>query len=196
DDLLARRDVEQAPEAGPRELRLHREGARARHHPPPAHVLAERGHRQLLGDLRLLDVRAAATPADDVALPREVVERRADREPRDAEIGRELPLGRDRRADAELLDQLEHLLARHALLRHPLVLSGRRHCGPMMPAAAEVVNAIALGPVVRYRSDPWPRSCSRASRSGSAPTSSPWTTSRSRSRAASSSSSSGRPAAA
>ena len=37
----------------------------------------------------------------------EVVERRANGQARDAEVGAELPLGRDRVADAELLDQVE-----------------------------------------------------------------------------------------
>ena len=35
--------------------------------PAPAHVLGERGHRQLLRDLRLADERAAAAPAHEVA---------------------------------------------------------------------------------------------------------------------------------
>ena len=38
----------------------------------------------------------------------EIVERRPHRQARDAEVDAELPLGRDRVADAELLDQVEH----------------------------------------------------------------------------------------
>ena len=48
----------------------------------------------------------------------EVVERCADRQARDAEVGAELALGRDRLADGQPLDQVEHALARLALLRH------------------------------------------------------------------------------
>ena len=51
-------------------------------------------------------------------VPHEVVERRAHREPGDSEIRAQLALGRDRVADAELLDQVEHAAARLALLRH------------------------------------------------------------------------------
>src|SRR5262245_1537855 len=101
--------MQEAAQTGARELAGERERARARDHPAAAHVLAERGHRQLLGELRVLDIRAAAAPADEVALAGELVEGSADGQPRDAEIGAELTLGRDRRADAELLDQVEHL---------------------------------------------------------------------------------------
>src|SRR4051794_22616854 len=127
--------MEQAAEPGSGELA--REGQRlaAGAHPTAAHVLAERGHRQLLGDLRLLDVRAAAASADEVALAGEVVQGGADRQPGDAEVGRKLPLGGDRIADAEPLDQVEHLLARRALLRDSL-WTGRRH-GPATIARFE-----------------------------------------------------------
>src|SRR5206468_6272749 len=116
--FLARGDVEEAAQPRTGELAREREGLAARRHAAPPHVLAERGHRELLGDLRLLDVRPAAAPAHEVALAREVVERGADGQARDAEVRAELPLGGDRGADAETLDQLEHLLPRRALPGH------------------------------------------------------------------------------
>ena len=42
------------------------------------------------------------------SLADEIVERRSHRQARDTEVGAQLPLGRDRVADAELLDQVEH----------------------------------------------------------------------------------------
>ena len=93
------------------------ERAAARHHAAAAHVLGEGGHRQLLGDLRLADERAAAVAADEHPVADEIVERGPHREPRDAEVGAQLPLGRDRVADAELLDQVEDAAPRLALLR-------------------------------------------------------------------------------
>ena len=62
----------------------------------------------------------AAAPAHEIALAHELVERGADGQARDAEVGAELPLGRDRAADAEALDQVEDLVARLALLGDPL----------------------------------------------------------------------------
>ena len=53
-----------------------------------------------LRDLRLGDERAGAAAANEVALAHELVERRAHRQPRDAEVDAELPLGGDRVADA------------------------------------------------------------------------------------------------
>ena len=58
---------------------------------PPAHVVGERGHRELLGDLGLADERAGPTPPDDVALPREIIESRSKRQSRYPELGAELP---------------------------------------------------------------------------------------------------------
>ena len=63
-------------------------------------------------------VTAGAAPTDDVPLAREIVERGAKREPRDAEIGAQLSLGRDRLPDLELLDEIEYEIPRLALLRH------------------------------------------------------------------------------
>ena len=171
------------PSRAPASSRVEREGPAAGDHAAAAHVLAERGHRQLLRDLRLLDVGAAAAPADEVALAGEVVERGADGQARDAEIGAELPLGGDRGADAEPLDQVEHLLARRALLRHSLG-SGRRHGAGDYSRSSEKwsMPLRSVGPI-RYRSTSWLRSCSTTSRRSSPATSSPSTTSRSRSRA-------------
>ena len=120
---LRRRDVQD-----PAEPRAGRDGpelerAAARREPALAHVVAERGDRHPLRDLRLGDERAGAAAAGQMALADEVVERRADGQPRDAEVDAEQALGRDRVADVERLDQLEHLLARLALLRHRSPLS-------------------------------------------------------------------------
>src|SRR5439155_11980039 len=126
-DLVSRRDVEEAAQTGAGELASERERRAARGHAAPAHVLAERGHGELLGDLGLLDVGAAAAPAYEVALPREVVERGADGQARDAQIDAELPLRGDRGADTEPLDELQHLLPRGALLRDLRLGSDRLH---------------------------------------------------------------------
>src|SRR5262249_18398148 len=117
----------------------------------PAHVLAERGHGQLLRDLRLLDVRPAAAPPHEIPLAREVVQRRPDGQPRDAEIDAELPFGGDRGADAETLDELEHLRPGGALLRHLRRGSDRFHVPATIEPLAEVVNAIAFRRRMRYR---------------------------------------------
>ena len=50
----------------------------------------------------------------------EVVERRAHRQPGDAEVAAQLTLGRDRLADAELLDEVEHPAPGLGLLGHGL----------------------------------------------------------------------------
>ena len=69
-------------------------------------------------DLRLGDERARAAPAHEVALAHELVERGANGQARHAEVETELPLGGNRIADPELVDQLEHPLAGLALLAH------------------------------------------------------------------------------
>jgi hypothetical protein len=117
---LRRRDVEAAAEVRAGELRVERERPRAGAHPPLAHVLAERRHRQLLGDLRLAHERPGAAAPDEVALSDELVEGGAHGQPRDAEVGAELPLGGDRAADAHALDEVEDLVAGLRLLRDPL----------------------------------------------------------------------------
>jgi hypothetical protein len=106
-------------------LDLERERLAAGAHPALAHLLAEGGHRQLLRDLRLADEGAAATAADEIALARKLVDRRPHGEPRDAEVLAQLALRGDRPTDADLLDQVEDLVARLALLRDPL--RGDRH---------------------------------------------------------------------
>src|SRR5438067_3116407 len=131
EDRLGRRHLQEPAETGAGEYRRHREGAAAGLHPTPAHVVAEGGDGQLLGDLRMLDVCPAAAPADEVALAREVVERGANGEPRDAEIGAQLALGGDRRPDAELLDEVEDLPARVALLGHLRHAHGPAHYRPV-----------------------------------------------------------------
>jgi hypothetical protein len=88
------------------------------HHSPAAHVFAERRQRELLGDLRLADERAAPVPPLQVAVPDEVVERGAEGQSGDAEVGAEPAFGGDRLADAELLDQLEDPLPGQDLLAH------------------------------------------------------------------------------
>src|SRR4029077_1014410 len=60
----------------------------------------------------------AAAPAEEEALPDEIVESCPNREARDAEIGAQLALRGDRAPHGELFDQIEHALARLALLRH------------------------------------------------------------------------------
>src|SRR5262249_34377598 len=86
------------------------------HHAAPAHVLGERGHRELLRDLRLADEGAAPAPADEHPLANEVVERCPNGETRHTEVRAELTLGRNGVADGQLLDQIEHTLARLTLL--------------------------------------------------------------------------------
>ena len=54
--------------------------------PAAPHVVCERRHGELLGDLRLAHERARAVAADQVALPDEIVEGCAHREPRNAEV--------------------------------------------------------------------------------------------------------------
>ena len=88
----------------------------AGHHPATLHVLGEGGHRQLLGDLRLAHERPAPVPAHEHAVADEIVEGRSDGQARDTEVDAELPLGRDRVADPELLDQVEHPGTRLGLL--------------------------------------------------------------------------------
>ena len=54
--------------------------------------------------------------ADEVAVADEIVERGADGQPREAEVGGELALGRDRVTDRERVDQGEHALPGLGLL--------------------------------------------------------------------------------
>src|SRR5206468_2604431 len=87
-------------------------------HSPPLHVLRERGHRQLLRDLRLADERAGAPSPDQITVANELVECGPDGQARDAEVGGELALGGNRLADPERFDQLEDAVTGLALLRH------------------------------------------------------------------------------
>ena len=118
EDGLRRRDVEKPAET--RSCRDDPEIERLALGSQPAapHVVGERRHRELLGDLRLAHERAGAVSADQVALAHEIVEGGAHREPGNAEVRAQLTLGRDRVADGVLLDEVEHEVARLRLLRH------------------------------------------------------------------------------
>ena len=83
---LGRRDVQDAAEPRARRDRPELERAAARREAALAHVVAERGDRHPLRDLRLGDERARAAAARQVALAHELVERRAHGQPRDAEV--------------------------------------------------------------------------------------------------------------
>ena len=118
EDGLRRRDVEKPSETraclhGPEIERL-----ALRSQPAAPHVVCERRHGELLGDLRLAHERAGAVSADQVALPDEIVEGGAHREPGNAEVRAQLTLGRDRVADGVLLDEVEHEIPGLRLLRH------------------------------------------------------------------------------
>ena len=133
--------MEEAAEPRARGNDLQLERPRGRPHPAALHVVGEGRERQLLRDLRLADERARAAAADEVALADEVVEGGADGQPRDAEVGAELPLGRDRVADAELLDEVEDTVSRLALLRHVVKTTSSRAAGSCggSPAASSVL---------------------------------------------------------
>ena len=118
DDRRRRRYVQELaqPSAGADHAEVERP-ARG-NHPAAAHVLRERRNRQLLRDLRLTDERAAALPPDEVAVADEPVERGPERRTRDTERRAELPLGRDRLAHRQPLDQVEDAVDDFALLGH------------------------------------------------------------------------------
>src|SRR5207245_10007505 len=128
-----------------------------RGHAPPADVVCEGRHRQLLRDLRLADERAGAAPAHEVALPHEFVERGAYRQPRHAEIRAELALRGDRLAGLEALDHVEHALAGRVLLRHDAACSAGSRCGVSTRAA---LPERMLAPVVGSKK--WKRDGSTA----------------------------------
>ena len=86
--------------------------------PPAAHVVGERRHRELLGDLGLADECPRAVAPHEIALTDEIVERCANGQPGHAEVGAQLPLGRDRVADRELLDEVEDQVSGRCLFRH------------------------------------------------------------------------------
>src|SRR3954469_157328 len=125
-----------------------------------AHVVRERRQRQLLRDLRLADERARAAPTYEMTLAHELVERCTDRQARDSEVGAQLALRRDRLADRQALDEVEHLLARLALLRHRAASSGSG-AGDSASAASA---AKRFSPV--SGSKKWKRSGSTATLSG------------------------------
>ena len=116
DDWLGRRDVEDAAQPGAGGDLAQVERTATGRKAPRAHVVAERRDVDALRDLRLGDERTGTAPAHEVSLAHELVERRAHGQPGDAEVDPELSLRRDRIADAERLDQLEHALAGLALL--------------------------------------------------------------------------------
>src|SRR5439155_15446720 len=69
-------------------------------------------------DLRLADEGAAAVPALQVSVSDEIVERRPERQARDAELAAQPPLRGDCLADLELVDQLEDALPGQDLFAH------------------------------------------------------------------------------
>ena len=87
------------PSLAPARWQLEGDDAAAGAHPAARHVLAERGHGQRERDLRLGDVGAAAVAAQQQALADQLVDHGAQRRPRDAEVGRQAALGRQRVAD-------------------------------------------------------------------------------------------------
>jgi hypothetical protein len=92
--------------------------AAAGDHAAAAHVLTEGGQGQLLRDLRLADEGSGALAPLQVAVTDEIVERGADGETGDAELAAQAPLGRNRLADLQLVDQLEHALSGQDLFLH------------------------------------------------------------------------------
>ena len=120
---LRRRHMQQPAQVRARRSDTQLERPASGHHPPTLHVLGERGHGQLLRDLRLAHERPAAVLSHEQSLAYEVVEGRADREARYAELACELALGRNRVPDVELLDQVEDTAPGLALLRYGLTRS-------------------------------------------------------------------------
>jgi hypothetical protein len=118
DDARIRGDVERASDRRARVRLAQLDRPAACHHAAAAHVLAEGRQRQLLGDLRFADERAAAVPPFEVPVSDEVVERGPEGKPRYAELAAEPPFGRDGLADLELVDQLEHTLPGQDLFAH------------------------------------------------------------------------------
>ena len=124
DDRLRRGDMQDATEACAGGNRAKLERAAPRYEPRFRMSSLNEVDVGALGDLRLRDERARTTSAHQVALAHQLVERCADRQSRDTEVDAELPLGRDRVADSERLDQLEHALAGLALLRQRAARAG------------------------------------------------------------------------
>src|SRR5581483_7063543 len=116
---LRRRHVEDAAEARAGRYGAQVERPARRLETAAAHVVAERRDVRALLDLRCCDEGARTATAHQVSLAHQLVERRPHGEPRHAEVGHELPLGRDRVVDGERRDQLEDALAGLPLLRHP-----------------------------------------------------------------------------
>src|SRR5262249_13133893 len=104
---LRRRHAQKTTETGSGRHGAEIEGLACRAQPAAPHVVGERGHRELLRDLGLAHERSRSVPANEVPLPDEVVERGANSEPGDAEVRAQLPLGRNRLADGEVLDEIE-----------------------------------------------------------------------------------------
>src|SRR5207302_10057993 len=79
---------------------------------------------QRRSDIRLGDIGAAAVTPVEIAVPDQVVEGGSQRQAGNAEVGRELALGRDRLTDLERLDEVEDAVARLLLLTHARPASG------------------------------------------------------------------------
>src|SRR6185437_10072016 len=153
--------MEQPAELCARRDYLQLEGAAGRAHSAALHVLREGRHGQLLCDLRLADERAGTPAANEVAVADKLVEGGSDGEARDTEIGGELPLGGDRFADSERLDQLEDAVTGLALLGHRVAGVSSRGSGS---SAGTSLGASRLSPV--STSKKWKRAGSTAKVSG------------------------------
>src|SRR5207302_6885908 len=131
---LLRRDLQAAgePGAGAGDGELQR--AAAGDHPAPAHLLAEGGERQRLGDLRLGHIGAAAVTAIQVSVPDQLVEGGSKGQPGNSKVDAQLALGGDRLADRERLDEIENPVAGLLGLAHGL--ASRSWSWPLPPYMA------------------------------------------------------------
>src|SRR2546427_10439597 len=119
-----RRNAHPVGKPGAGESRGELEGAASRRHSATAHVLAERGESQRLGDLGLGHIGAAAVTPVEVAVADQVVEGRPQREAGNPQVDRKLAFGRDRLPDLVGFDQVEDAVPRLLLLTHANGASG------------------------------------------------------------------------
>ena len=120
--------------------------------PARAHVVAERGDRRCPSRP---SARRRTCPAprrrDEVALAHELVERRADGEARDAEVDAELPLGRDRVADARAPRSARAPARASRAASSPTAASAGRGRQPREPRAGLRVEEVEAAGVDRER---------------------------------------------